>query len=412
MGKAMRGSASTKGGRGRRALAAGLGALLCAAAVALPADAQRGSDQTMQVSYTGLGAEMIKTAPIGRNPGSKTRVAMSLPPEEVGPVNRGDAVWAGAELEISVTCLELINQCLGLGRLYDYSPFIRVRLVLAPSPTTAGESNTTPISDWKKIQCSQDLPHRNHHCVLAVDGTNEIKGSDTLACDRCHVNLLVDAYHGSAALGNLIVIGSDGDHGIQQDKSTLNAAVWNPGPRPNAPVAEEKKLSTHKIPVAAQNGSGGKQKVVVSRRLDELKAGEQLLIEARAKVKTDHLPYGTLLQSQVVLSEQPGSIKRAGTPGKIASLKGMITAQNGFNCTRGHSGHTSPCTVRKLGVVKIFKDARTNPTRGEGPFVPLYVNLVMQSKAEFGGERHRSGDKAKVLSGSVKVTRFGPQYRR
>ena len=262
------------------------------------------------------------------------------------------------------------------------------------------------------MQCSQKLPHRNHHCVIAIDGTREIKGGDSLACDRCHVNLLVDAYHPSALIGNLIVIGSDGDSGIQQDKGTLNAAVWNPGPRPDAPVAETKQLSTHRIPVAAQNGSGGKQKVVISRRLDELKAGEQLLIEARTKVKTDHLPYGTLLQSQLVLSEKAGSISRAGTPGKIASPKGVITAQNGFNCTRGPSGHPSPCLVRKLGVVKIFKDARTRPTLGEGPFVPLYVNLVMQSKAEFGGERHRSGDKAKVLSGSIRVTRFGPEYRR
>lgn len=137
------------------------------------------------------------------------------------------------------------------------------------------------------------------------------------------------------------------------------------------------------------------------------------MIDARIKVATKHLGYGTLLQSQLVLSERAGSISRRGTPGKIASSKGIVTAQNGFNCTRGKSGHTSPCTVRKLGGVKIFKDARTRPEQGEGPFVPLFVNLVMSSKAEFGGERHHPSDVAKIAKrGSLAVTRYGPEYRR
>ena len=394
----------------RRLLAVGLGGALCTAVLALPADAQRGAGQTLEVSYSGLGAERIKTVPIGRSPGSKTRVAMSLPPGEVGPVSANDAVWAAAEVEVSVTCLEPIPQC--VGRIYDFSPYVRARLVLAPGPDTAGEGNTMPISEWERVRCSQELPHRNHHCVIALEGARELRGAGNLPCDRCHVNLLVDAYHPLALLGNVIVIGSDGDDGIQQDKGTLNAAVWDPGPRPEVAPVRTRSLSTHRLPVAAQNGSGGKQKVVLSRRLNELRAGEQLLIEARARVKTHHLPYGTLLQSQLVLSEKPGSISRRGTPGKIASMKGMITAQNGFNCTRGKSGHTSPCLVRKLGVVKLFKDARTRPTLGEGPFVPLYVNLVMQSKAEYGGHRHRSGDKARVREGVLEVTRFGPEYRR
>src|SRR5688500_10182597 len=107
----------------RQAVPASVGALLCTAAIALPAAAEHGPGQTVSVSSTGLNAERIKTIPIAKRPGQKPRVAMSLSPDEVGPVRPGDAIWAGAEVEVSVTCLEPMRQC--IGRLYDYSPFVR-----------------------------------------------------------------------------------------------------------------------------------------------------------------------------------------------------------------------------------------------------------------------------------------------
>jgi hypothetical protein len=397
--------------RAHTPIAAALGALLCAAAVALPAEAERGVDQTIQVSYTGLGAERVKTVPIAKNSGAKTRVAMSLPPEKVGIVGQNDSVWAGAEIEVSVTCLEPMPKC--VGKVYHYSPHVKARLVLAGSPKASGKRNTTPIGKPKHLRCSQELPNRNHHCVLALNGRRNLAGAENLPCDRCHVNLLLDAYHPKAKRGQVIVVGTDQDHRISQDKGTLNAAVYDPGPPPAISPVVSRRRSKKKLPVAAQHSSGRKEVVVISRRLNELKAGEQLLIDADVKVKTGHLGYGALLQSQIILSEKAGSIKRKGTPGKIASGKGVVTAQNGFNCTRGKSGHRSPCTVRKFGAVKIFKDARTRPEQGEGAFVPLFANLVMSSKAEFGGHRHRPGDFAKIVKGSkLSVTRYGPEYRR
>ena len=366
----------------------------------------------METAWSGLGAERTKTIPIAKRKGAKPRVVMSLSPEQLGNVTSNDSVYANAEVEVSVTCLEPMPKC--VGKIYHYSPYYRARLVLADSPNAASARNTSPISGWKRQRCSQELPHRNHHCVLALDGTRNIADGDGLPCTRCHVNLVVEAYHHNARRGNVLVVGSDDDDGIEQDKGTLNAAVWEPGPKPGVDPIVSKKLVTRKIPVASQGGAGKVGKVVMSRRLNDLQAGEQFIVAAKVKVKTDHLKYGTLLQSQLVLSEKPGSTKRSGNPGKIASSKGVITAQNGFNCTRGRSGHTSPCTVRKYGIVRIFKDSRTKPEQGEGPFVPLYVNLVVQSKAEYGGHRHRSGDVAKVKrSGNkIQVLRFGPEYRR
>ncbi len=396
---------------GRRPIGVALGALLCAVAMALPADAERGVDRTVKVSYTGLGAERVKTVPIAKNSGGKTRVAMSLGPAKLGQVGQNDSVWAGAEVEVSVTCLEPMPKC--VGKVYHYSPHVKARLVLAGGPKASGRSNTTPIGKPKHMRCSQELPNRNHHCVLALSGLRNLQSADNLPCDRCHVNLLLDAYHPKAKGGQVIVVGTDQDHRISQDKGTLNAAVYDPGPPPPVSPVVTRKRSKKKVPVAAQHSSGRKQVVVMSRRINELKTGEQLLIDANVRVKTGHLGYGALLQSQLVLSEKAGSTKRKGTPGKIASGKGIITAQNGFNCTPGKSGHRSPCTVRKLGAVRIFKDARTRPEQGEGAFVPLFVNLVMSSKAEFNGHRHGPGDFAKIVKGSkITVTRYGPDFRR
>lgn len=395
----------------RRLVPVSLGALLCTAAIALPAAAERGVDQSVEVSSTGLNAERIKTIPIAKRAGAKRRVAMSLSPDEVGPVGPGDAVYASAEVEVSVTCLEPMRQC--VGKIYRYSPFVRAQLVLADGPDAAG-ANTKPISKPKRLQCSQKLPNRNHHCVLAVEGLRHIKGSESLPCTRCNVNLVLEAYNPNAKKGHVVVVGTDSDTGeIKQDKGMLNAAVYEPGPPPFVEPDVTRDLSTRRLPVAPQFTGSKKKTIVISQRLPDLRQGEQLLIDTRVKVKTKHLGYGALLQSQLILSEKPGSPSSADVPAKVATARGRITALNGFNCTKGPSGHKSPCTVRKLGVVRLLRDARARPLREEdqGPFVPLYVNLVMQSKAEFGGERHRSGDAAKIRKGRIATIRYGPEYR-
>ena len=387
-----------------------LGGAFCAAAAALPAGAGTTPEQSLHVAATGLGAERIKTVPISRRSGAKKRVAMSLPPRKVGPIRAGDSVWAGGEVEVSVTCLEPMPKC--VGRIYRFSPHVKAQLVLATGPRATRAKNTAPISGASRLRCSQELPHRNHHCGLALDGTRPVGDRSKVPCDRCYVNLVLDAYHDKARRGNVIVVGSDSDRGIAQDKGTLNAGVFAPGPPSRLEPLVTTKPSTRRIPVATQGGSGGERRVVLSRRVNELRAGEQLMVDLRIRVGTRHLGYGALLQSQLVLSEKAGSIKRSGVSARIDAQHGVITAQNGFNCTRGKSGHTSPCLVRKLGVVRVSRDARAKPLRGEGPFVPLFVNLVMQSKAEYGGHRHRRGDVAKVArSGSLAVTRYGPEYR-
>lgn len=394
-------------------LAAAFAVLATAGIGALTANAGSAGEQQIRVSYSGFNAERVKTIPIAKTSGRKPRVAMSLPPTKVGPIRRDSGVWAGAEIEVSVTCLEPMPQC--VGRIYHYSPRIRAQLVLAGGPRAAGANNTTPISKPRVLQCSQDLPNRNHHCVLTVEGFRLLEREGEAGCARCHVNLVLSAFHPQAKNGQVVVVGADAEREIAQNKGMLNAAVFDPGPKPAANRARSRRPSRRKVGVGGQGGQGPKQ-VIYSRRLGELRAGEQLVVRAKAVQKIKHLDYNVLMQSQLVLSEKPGSVSRRGNPGKIASLDGVIAAQNGFNCTQGASGHSDPCVIRKLGVVRIFKDSRTRPEQGEGAFVPLYVNLVVQNReiSAGRGSRHRPGDAAKIArkAGFLEIERYGPEFRR
>lgn len=396
--------------RWRVAGAAVLAALGCAAGATLPALAQDVADQTLRVSLSGIGAERVKTVPIAKRAGQKPRVAMSLPPSKVGPIRDGAEIWAGAELEVSVTCLEPMPKC--VGKRYRFSPFVRGRLVLAPGPNATGPANTVQLG-IARIRCSQEQPHRNHHCVLVVEGTREVGDAAKLPCRACNVNLVVDAFHHQARRGQVIVVGSDEDHGISQKKGTLNAAVMNPGPLAAVPMTASRKRSRRKLAIGGKGGSGPRR-VLYSHRLPMLRQGEQLLVKARAVQGIGHLSYNVLMQSQLVVSQSPGSIRRAGLPTKVTSQKGIVTAQNGFNCTQGRSAHPNPCVIRKLGVIRVLHNARSRYLRDEGRWVPLYVNLVVQNRA-IGDNWHRAraGDAARIArrGGGIEIRRYGPEFR-
>ena len=58
-------------------------------------------------------------------------------------------------------------------------------------------------------------------------------------------------------------------------------------------------------------------------------------------------------------------------------------------------------------MIDVLTDARESPKYGKGPRVPLYLNLVVASKAVYGG-RHRSRDRLGVGEGFVHAERYGP----
>lgn len=381
--------------------------LLLAALGLFASAADAGQQQKLRVSTSGDNSERIKTVAIGRRPGSKSKVAMSISPNKVGSVAPGDAVVTSGDIEVSTTCLEPMAQC--VGKRYSYSPFVRARLVLGAKPTARGEGSTYPLSGWRKIKCSQELPNRNHHCVLVIPRAKQAIPDDArLPCTRCNVNLVLDAYSGQAKRGNVLVVGSDDDDRISQDKGRISAAVFKPGPVAEGNVAKTTRPRSARLPVS---GSSKKKTVLYSLRLANLKAGEQLIIDSKATVSLGGKRYNALLQSQLVLSEKPGSISRSGNPTKVTKTKGQISDINGFNCTRGRSAHTSPCAIRRPGIMSLVYDSKSNPVQGTGSDVPLYLNLVASAKGQFGA-KPKPGDVLKLnrKGGFIKAYRYGPEF--
>ena len=347
--------------------------------------------------------EMVKTIPISRRAWQKPRVVASLAPDELGSVDQGDTVAGFGEVEVSVTCLEPMPQC--VGSLYDYSPRVKGRFVLGDTATSAhGFEVGKPV----KYECSQDLPNRNHHCVITVSRSAPIDKDP--GCRPCHLNLVVSAFHGGARRHDKLVVGADGDDGIHQGKASISGAVFGspPSALTNRRLVATHSIVTRRLPVAS-SGSGPRR-VLLSVRLDDLRAGEMLLIDAHAWARIAHLHYSTLMQSQLIVSRKRGSISRAKGPGVIMSWQGKGDAMNGFNCTRGPSGYHDPCPIHKVAAMKVLHDATTKPLRGTGRRIPLFLNLVTGAAKEFGGTWH-SSDYAKVKRGTIRIWRYPAEYR-
>ena len=107
--------------------------------------------------------ELEKTIPISKQGTPKTIVQVKA--DDLGPVQDGDLVEAFSEVEVSTTCLAPIPKC--VGKIYRFSPKVEAWLVLADG---AGR-NGTPIGGPERVTCAQDLPNRNHHCVLSLHRT-------------------------------------------------------------------------------------------------------------------------------------------------------------------------------------------------------------------------------------------------
>jgi len=377
-----------------------LAALLAGDVLEAPAQS---SPERVRVASTGFGAERHKTVPIARQPLGKPRSVISLPAGDIGRIESGDRVEGKAELEVSTTCLEPMRKC--VGKIYRYSPFVLSRLVLAAGPKA---TKGVALSKWRKLRCSQKQPHRNHHCVIVIPGAQRvIDDVSKLPCggQYCRLNLVVSAYHPTAKSGHRLVIGVDASGGISQNKGHVAAAVYSPATaRSGGRQVVQRKRRLSKI------GIGGSQHIVAARRLNRLRAGERLVVEAKMRGGIGHLSYASLVQSRLILARSPRTTKRK-LAANIGSFRARFGRQNGFNCTQGYSAHRTPCLVRKVGTMRITRDARKRPLRRvgkRGKRVPLYVNLIVGANA-VGVQDHRarSGDKMRIKGVSIKVRRYG-----
>jgi hypothetical protein len=357
---------------------------------------------TQGVPRTGINQaktpELLKTIPITKRGEPKTLVQVKA--DDLGPVHDGDSIEAFSEIEVSVTCLEPIPKC--VGKIYRFSPKVEAQLVLADGKGRRG----VPIGNPERITCSQDLPNRNHHCVLTLHRTETIRGTPPCA-PACSLNLVLKAFHDKAVKGNVLVIGADRDDGIAQRRATLSAGIFSPG---EAYDPRESKTTRRMVKKVDVNPNDTREVTVASIRLDRLTRGEVLAVEGRVTSSIGHLPYNVLSQGQIVISEKRGSSDNHGIPLSVATRNGLVTAKNGFNCTQGKSGFTTPCAIEKGAFVRILANSRKHPNHDEGKWMPLWVNFFVGFQEEYTtGRPWRRGDAAKIKSARLEIRRYTPQ---
>jgi hypothetical protein len=340
------------------------------------------------VATTASHAELVETIPVSGSPGAAPRVVMSLGPGQLPDLQEGDRLRASAEVQITADCTFHRPRC--AGPPYHYSPALDARLVLADGEQVTGGANAISLSAPDTNVCHNSTGDREHHCMLVPRGAIEIGGGDALPCnpESCHVNLVVEAHDSAAGPGDVMVVGGQRPNGaVLQDKGRINVVRTRNGADEQATT-----LSTSARVHAALPLNLSKQ-VVYSQKLEGLQDREQLEVEATMITQISQLPYATRVGARLILAKGRKATGQGRQVKEIADFNGEIAENNGFNCTQAES----PCLTRKVGVLKMKKDASG----------PLYVNLVVIT-----GPKNRPagpGDHVKIgASGGLSVTRFGP----
>ncbi len=388
----------------RRGIARGVGPALVVAALAcvasLPASGAGkpggGPDagpreSLLRTAITPPRAELRPTVPIAAERGRKTRSVLSL---KLPRLRVGERVRFNGEVTVTTTCVEPLARC--IGRSYGFDPHLRARIVIADRADDDGRS-TVPVTRAVSATCEQNRPNRNHHCPLTIErGAFKVRELRRLPCKpgSCRLNMVLDAYHGGARGGEVVVIGADTPSGeVEGGKARLSAVVQR-----GRTAVSKRRTGKRRIRQIPASFSGG-EKVLWSQRLDHVRPGDVLLIRSRQRVAIQRLPY--FLASQVVVTTRAGAKEPSREAKRAVSRVGKATEATGFNCTVGHSAFQSPCEWEKAGIAAIQavpRDARGRPK-------PLYVNVVARTFPKLAQARGYSP--ARLLrDGGLTVTRL------
>src|SRR5687767_8929407 len=91
-----------------------------------------------EVTTTGNSSELLNAIPISKKPATRERVAMSIGPQRMEPIEVGDRMRVSAEIQFSTTCVKPGPRCVGSS--YAYNPRVSARIVLASSPEVGAPS--------------------------------------------------------------------------------------------------------------------------------------------------------------------------------------------------------------------------------------------------------------------------------
>jgi hypothetical protein len=311
---------------------------------------------------TGRRAELRPTVPIAAKAGGKTKSVLSV---ELPRLRTGERVRLNGEVTITLTCVEQISRC--IGHSYRFDPHLSAHVVLADEAAQTG-AGTVPVSDAASLTCQQTRPNRNHHCPLTVEGGSFTVGKlSDLPCKptSCRLNMAFDAYNGKARSNEFVVVGADQPDGsVEGGKARLSAAVSR------GRIDEAKRSTKHRVNRYLPASFDGGKTVVYSQRLDNLQAGDVLVVRSEQRTAIRRLPY--FLSNQIVVTTRRQAYKPSADTRRAISRSGLATETTGFNCTLGPSAFRSPCVSIKAGMATV----ESVPKDGRGRPKPVYVNVI------------------------------------
>lgn len=323
--------------------------------------------------------ERLKTIPISKNPWGAAKSVVSLGPQSIGKISQGDRLEAALDMETTV-CLKpnALHPGSGqpcVGKMYSYDPNFRTKIVLAPNERATAPSKTLQISPTVQDLCTQKQPNRNHHCRVEISWSGiNFDDLSELPCDpnACYVNVVMSAYHKKAKPGEQVVLGSSDDNKhISQGRAKLSTVLYEPAGQQPERVYQTDQTARSTAPVVAK-GAKENFKVIASLPLRELRAGNQLKVDARAVTRINKLPYIVFQRTELILTDSPGSVsEKDRVASKTADSPTRVGVSNGYNCTQGASGHTDPCRIQKTGILSIR----------QGSPKTLYLNLIVGTQA-------------------------------
>ena len=348
---------------------AAVGFLLVAAAVATAKPGgggeQHGGEGELNSVVTGHRAELRPTVPIARRAGQRTKSVLSV---KLPDLERGERVRFNGEVTITLTCVDQISRC--IGRSYRYDPKLRARIVLADEARQAGRG-TEPVSKTVSLTCQQTRPNRNHHCPLTIDGGSFSIGKlGKLPCrpTSCRLNMAFDAWNPRARSDEFVVVGADQPDGsVEGGKARLSAVVSK------GRVEVAKRSTGREVNRVVPASFEGGKTVVYSQRLDNLRAGDVLLVRAEQYTAITGLPY--FVSDQIVVTTRREATRPSRLTRRAFSRSGLASETTGFNCTLGPSAFRSPCHTVKAGMAAVESVPKN---KRDGP-KPVFVNLVTRS---------------------------------
>ena len=359
---------------------------------------------------------LARTIPVTARPSMQPVSIVSLPLKRVGPLTPGTALDAGGELQISVCLRRSIGRhrngegC--SGRIYGYDPKVTARLVIAPGRGTTDPRRTVAVGPPQRLRCTQRQPDRNHHCVLAMPWRRVELGRDGATLPECaprlcRLNLVASASHRAARPRERVVVGGMRDDGSVDNDGEARIAVvrYPPGAKRPGPPAEPLRSGPpllRALPLS-RDGNGVRTSSVASLRIPSPRRGERIRVAARFRSGLAGLRFNARTRTQLILADRPGAVRPGPRARRIAANSAYLAQESNFNCTHGPSGHRSPCTASKVGVVKIAQSSDR----------PLYLNLLAGHGAVGDSEgMRRPTDRVQLRAGTyVKAWRLGGTAR-